>query len=249
MQIEWFTVIAQILNFFVLAWLLKKFLYKPVLLAIDEREKRITAQLNDAAAAKAAAQKERDDYRQKTEALDREREAQMGKAVADAEAERQRLFESVQKEAAVLHTKLEETWQEDRQNRTNAVKKKIQQEVFAIAGKTLADIAGVGLEEQITHVFIQRIGALNEEENKKLKAAFLSSGDAIVIRSAFPLSEQQKTRIEQALREKIDAAATFRHAEAPDLLTGIEMTTGGYRLSWNTTDYLASMEKNMNGII
>ena len=41
MTIDWFTVGAQIVNFIVLVWLLKRFLYKPVLAAIDAREKRI----------------------------------------------------------------------------------------------------------------------------------------------------------------------------------------------------------------
>ena len=45
MLIDWFTVAAQAVNFLILVWLLKRFLYKPVLAAVDEREKRITAQL------------------------------------------------------------------------------------------------------------------------------------------------------------------------------------------------------------
>ena len=45
MLIDWFTVAAQAVNFLILVWLLKRFLYKPVLAAIDEREKRIATQL------------------------------------------------------------------------------------------------------------------------------------------------------------------------------------------------------------
>ena len=49
MLIDWFTVGAQVLNFLILVWLLKRFLYKPILNAIDAREKRIAAELADAA--------------------------------------------------------------------------------------------------------------------------------------------------------------------------------------------------------
>ena len=55
MLIDWFTVGAQALNFLVLVWLLKRFLYKPILNAVDAREKRIAAELADADAKKAAA--------------------------------------------------------------------------------------------------------------------------------------------------------------------------------------------------
>lgn len=39
MKINWFTVIAQVINFLILVWLLRRFLYKPVLNAIAERGK------------------------------------------------------------------------------------------------------------------------------------------------------------------------------------------------------------------
>ena len=45
MLIDWFTIIAQALNFLILAWLLKRFLYRPVLNALDEREKLIASEL------------------------------------------------------------------------------------------------------------------------------------------------------------------------------------------------------------
>ena len=46
--IDWFTVIAQVINFFILVWLLKHFLYKPIINAIDAREKRIADELANA---------------------------------------------------------------------------------------------------------------------------------------------------------------------------------------------------------
>ena len=57
MLIDWFTVGAQALNFVILVWLMKRFLYKPVLAAIDVREKRIAKEIADADAKKADAQK------------------------------------------------------------------------------------------------------------------------------------------------------------------------------------------------
>ena len=57
MLINWFTVLAQAINFLILVWLLKRFLYKPILHAIDEREKGIATQLAQAEAKEAEAQK------------------------------------------------------------------------------------------------------------------------------------------------------------------------------------------------
>ena len=55
MLIDWFTVGAQALNFLILVWLMKRFLYKPILHAIDEREKRVATELANADKKKAEA--------------------------------------------------------------------------------------------------------------------------------------------------------------------------------------------------
>ena len=85
MLIDWFTVGAQALNFIVLVWLLKRFLYKPILNAIDAREKRIATELADADAKKAEAQRERDEFQHKNEAFDQQRAALLSKATRGGE--------------------------------------------------------------------------------------------------------------------------------------------------------------------
>ena len=47
MDVDWITVAAQIANFLVLVWLLKRFLYGPVILAMDERDARIAGELRE----------------------------------------------------------------------------------------------------------------------------------------------------------------------------------------------------------
>src|ERR1700722_5299506 len=99
MLIDWFTVGAHVLNFLVLMWLLKRFLYQPILRAIDTREKRIAAELADADAKKAEGQKERDDSAGKNKIFDDGRAALMAKVAAEANAERERLLHEARQEA------------------------------------------------------------------------------------------------------------------------------------------------------
>jgi len=91
MVIDWFTVGAQLLNFLVLVWLLMRYLYKPVLDAIDAREQRIAAELATAQKLQAQAQVERDSLLQKNDDFDRERNTHMQAARSEATAERSRL--------------------------------------------------------------------------------------------------------------------------------------------------------------
>src|ERR1700689_4054513 len=116
MLINWFTVAAQAINFLILVWLLKRFLYKPILHAIDEREKGISTQLAEAEAKKTEAQKERDDFQQKNNSFDHERATLLKKATDEAAAERQRLLDEARKDADTLRVKRQEAWRDEQRN-------------------------------------------------------------------------------------------------------------------------------------
>ena len=76
MLIDWFTVIAQVINFLILVWLLKRFLYRPILNAIDAREKRIAAEIADTSPNNADAMKQREEFQHKNEEFDKQRSAE-----------------------------------------------------------------------------------------------------------------------------------------------------------------------------
>src|SRR5271168_198154 len=161
MLIDWFTVGAQALNFIVLVWLLKRFLYKPILNAVDAREKRIAAELADADAKMAEAQRERDEFLHKNEEFDQQRTSLLSKATDDANAERQRLLDDARKAADALSAKRGEAMRSDANNLNQAIRRRTQQEVFAIARKALSDLATANLEERMCDVFIGRLRTMD----------------------------------------------------------------------------------------
>ncbi len=249
MQINWFTVIAQVINFLILVWLLKRYLYKPILKAVDEREKKIAAQLEDAEAKKDEAKKERDDFQKKNKDFDGQRNDMMSKVVEEAKTERQHLLEEARKEYAALRIKLDEAMKEEQQNLHNEITDRIQKEVFVISGKTLSDLASFSLEEQIVKVFLERLRNLSEEEKKQMNAAFKSSFNAVIVRSAFDLALPQQSDIEKTVRENFNDETQFQFETAPSIVSGIEISANGYKLEWSIKKYLSSIENIISDTI
>ena len=163
MLIDWFTVGAQTLNFLILVWLMKRFLYKPILHAIDEREKRIAAELADADAKKAEAQQERDEFQHKNEEFDQQRAALLSQATDEVQTERQRLLDAARQAADTLRAKRQDALQREQQSLNDEITRRTQHEVFALTRKTLQDLAGVSLEERMCDVFTQHLRSLNDE--------------------------------------------------------------------------------------
>jgi F-type H+-transporting ATPase subunit b len=249
MLIDWFTVIAQAVNFLILVWLLKRFLYVPILNAIDAREMRISSELADASAQKDLAQRECDEFRDKNQEFDRQRASLLGEATLSAKAERYRLLEDVRKEAEGLRTRQMESLRNDYQNLKEEIVRRTRDEVFAIARKTLGDLAGVSLEDHIVDIFIRQCRGLEEEKKNELQAVFKTSAVSALVRSTFTLSAEQRQAIQLVSQEVFCSAGRFQFETSPDLISGIELSMDGHEVSWSIADYLCSLDKNVGDLL
>ena len=246
MKINWFTVIAQIINFFVLVWLLRRFLYKPVLKAIDERESKIASQLKDAKAKETEAKKEQSEFLKKNEKFDQQKKKLMDKVIAETNVERDKLLGEARNEAAVLRSKLEKSLNAIQENLEHDIAQKTQGEVFAIARKTLKDLASMSLEEQSVNIFTNRLKDLKNEEKKKLIDAFRNGSNSILVQTAYDLPPKQQTEIKSIVNEILGTKPQFQFKTVPELIGGIELTANGYKLAWSISEYLSSIQKSIS---
>jgi len=249
MLIDWFTVGAQLLNFLVLAWLLKRFLYRPILDALDAREQRIAAELADADAKRRAADKERDEFQHKNDAFDQQRAALLSQATEEAKAERQRLLEEARQAADTLRAKRMQTLASDTHSLNQAISRRTQQEVFAIARKALADLATTSLEERMGAVFLRRLRALDGPAKEGFAKSLKTATGPAIVRSAFDLPAEQRAAIQTALNESFSAELPVEFETTPDLVSGIELTTNGQKIAWSIVDYLASLEQGVDELL
>jgi len=249
MLIDWFTVAAQALNFLILVWLMRRFLYKPILNAIDAREKLIAKELADADAKKAEAQKEHEEFKKKNEEFDQQRAALLTKATDEAKAERERLLDEARKAADALSAKRQESLNHDAQNLNQAISRFTQKEVFAITRKALTDLATTSLEERMGEVFDRRLRELDQKAKSLLGEALKKNSEPALVRSTFDLPAAQRAAIQNALNETFSAEIHIRFETAPDLVSGIELTTNGQKVGWSIADYLASLEKGVGDLL
>jgi F-type H+-transporting ATPase subunit b len=249
MPIDWFTVTAQAVNFLILVWLLKRFLFKPILHAIDEREKGIANRLAEAEAKQAEAQKEREEFQHKNEAFDQDRAALLKKATDDAAAERQRLLDQARKDADSLRAKRQGALLNEQRNLSQEINRWTQKEVFAVARKTLADLATTSLEERMGEAFVIRLRALTGVTKETLATALKTSTDPARVRSAFDLPQAQRSAIESAVKETFAVNTQIEFETSPEVVSGVELSTNGQKVAWSIADYLSTLEKSVGELL
>jgi F-type H+-transporting ATPase subunit b len=249
MLIDWFTVGAQIVNFVILVWLMKHFLYKPILNAIDAREKRIASELADANAKKAEAEKERADFENKNKVFDDQRSALLSKATGDAKAEGAQLLDKARKDADSLRDTQAAALQSDHAKMGSQITRMATEEVFGIARKALSDLATVSLEERMGEVFTRRVHQMNGKDKELLAAALKVSSEPAVVRSAFAMPAEQQAAIQNALNETFSAVVRIRFETTKEAICGIELSANGQKVGWSIATYISALDEKIGALL
>lgn len=137
--IDWRLLIAQIVNFTVLLFVLYRFLYKPLLALLEKRRQRIEKSLEDAARIEADAKRMEELKREKVLEAQREAAKVMEEAGAKAEAQRQAVVEKTKQEAATVVAKAKEQIQAERADAMRGVQAETANLVVAVAEKVLRE--------------------------------------------------------------------------------------------------------------
>jgi F-type H+-transporting ATPase subunit b len=249
MLIDWFTVGAQVVNFVILVWLMKHFLYKPILNAIDAREKRIASELADANAKRTEAEKERADFENKNKAFDDQRSALLSKATGDAKAEGAQLLDKARKDADILRDTQAVALQNDHARMSGQITRMATEEVFGIARKALADLATVSLEERVGEVFTRRLHEMSGKDKDLLAAALNASSEPAVVRSAFVMPTDQQAAIQNALNETFSAVVRVRFETTKEAICGIELSANGQKVGWSIATYISALDQKIGAFL
>ena len=245
MSIDWFTFAAQLLNFVLLVWLLKRFLYRPILNAIAAREKIISTELANAVAIESEAQRERDKFAHNNAEIELQRGALLDQARDEAKTEYQRLVAEARKATDALAHKRLAALETRVANQNDAMRQRVQQEVFAISRKILAELASEELEQRLTDTLLTRLQALNTDARQDLRGVIETDPHALLLRSAFALSQPQIDAIKTTLVDIAGADIELRCETMPELISGIEVVANGHKIAWSVADYLASLEQSV----
>lgn len=245
MQISWFTVVAQIINFLVLVFLLKKFLYGPIVKAMDERQERIDRQEKESLFKFGEGEMRMREYEEKSAALNSQKEEILSIARKEAEEERK---EYLQKSRAVVDEQ-KKAWEHsfirEKDLYLMELKKEIGRQSCQIARRALQDLASADLEKMVIDVFIDKLKNLSEEERARINESLVRRGKTVLVNSAFPVTEEQTRKIRAVLGDKFEQMEETEFLVSPELLCGIEIEANGNHLGWNIDEYLRSFSENL----
>jgi len=245
MLIDSFTIIAQIINFLILIYLLKRFLFNRIIQIMDEREKQITDQMQDAKTAKETAQKELDEQQRIREELQEKWNEMLAQAKKDAQKKREELV----KDARSKIDEEQKNWREAILKQRTAFLRDLRhlscEQVCQISRKVLSDLAGEKLENQLIENFLIQLGKLSKEEKDDFIRFIDKDERKIWVDSSFQLTREKESEIRKILEKIIGDKVEINFKVSPKLICGIETRTEGKKISWNIENYLDGLEEQL----
>ena len=111
------------------------------------------------------------------------------------------------------------------------------------------DLATTSLEERLGEVFTRRLREMDGKARAGLAAALKTAPDPALVRSAFDLPPAQRGTLQTTINVMCSADIHMRFETAPDVISGIELTTSGKKVSWSIAEYLGALEKAVEELV
>lgn len=238
MELNWSTFILEIINFLVLVWILKRFLYRPVMNVIAQRQAAIQKTLTDAQALRREAQDLQEQYQNRLADWEREKEKARAQLHEEINAERTRQMSRVlasleeeREKARVLEERRRSEWERESEEVAFA-------QAARFASRLLSRLAGPELECRLVDLVVADLSTLPEDKQQSLRTAFAQAQQALTITSAYPLSERQRDQLTQVLTRVLAQNVSCEFIEDSDLMAGLRIVMGSWVLQANLRDEL-----------
>jgi F-type H+-transporting ATPase subunit b len=223
MQIDWWTLALQAINFLVLVWLLWRFLYRPVRKVIEERKELAERAFGEATKAKDEADAARQSFEQDRLQLSQERQEMLKTVHQDLDAERAKIVEAARREAAQLIDSANANIEKERHTAIAEIREQVTELAVDMASTLLRKLGS----ESLNDTFLQKIDAhienLPEDERARLKTDLDADGAHLTVVTATALDADAQDRWRTRLGNRLDRSHMTEFTVDPSIIGGAEL--------------------------
>ncbi len=238
MAFDWPTFFLEIINFLILVWILKRFLYHPILGVVAKRRAGIEKAMAEARRTEAEAVELKQRGERELAQWEQEKEAAQARLREELSAERERLMAELETSVAEERERrrvLDERRQHDFKRATE--EQGIEQGA-AFSAKLLGRVATPELEARLYSLLLEDLRGLRAEDKRAIADAAAAPGLQLKVQSAFALDEGKRAELDRALAEIAGKTLPVEYGENPELVAGFQVSIGPWILRANLRDEL-----------
>jgi F-type H+-transporting ATPase subunit b len=243
-ELSWTTFILEIVNFLVLVWILKRFLYKPVLNVIAKRRAQIEKTIADAHAVRDEANQLKAKYEERLSDWEAEKTRARDALRKDIDDERARLMQKLKTEMETEREKVRAIEEKRLEDSRRSYEETALAHGAAFTARLLSNLTDQALHEKLVHLAVEQLSQLPEERADLLRSEFENGHRDTKVASAFDLGEEDRASLEQRLHNVLGDAIHCEYVQDDRLKAGIRISIGSWILHANLEDELKSFAES-----
>ncbi len=220
LNLNWSTLLLQILNFIVMVLVLWRFLFKPVVKILDERSTRVTQAIDDAEKKAREADEMRAEYEEKLSEAQEEAIAIHQRTQDELARSKKQLLEETREEISTMREKAQRELDESKQQAIYQHRRELGRLVTSLSARMMSEAGGTAFQQASIEQFIHQLSVLSPDEYQQA----LDEGTAEVVHvqlvSARELDDQQMEHIEQLLQTLSNQPVAIAHKVDASLVAG-----------------------------
>jgi F-type H+-transporting ATPase subunit b len=239
MQLDWSTLVLEIVNFLVLVWLLQRFLYRPILKVVAARQAAIDEASRHTREMESKAHELQAQYEARLQNWEQERAQARGALLEDLRGERERALAALHETLGQERRKAEVLDERRRAEEGARNERQAIEQALAFVRRLLGEVAGPELEAKLVRLATEELQHLPDPRRSALREALVTSTEPPTVCSAYPMPPSQREALSQALGGLFDGARECSFREEPALIAGVRITVGPWVLHANLGEELS----------
>jgi F-type H+-transporting ATPase subunit b len=235
--------LSQVVTFGLLAFLLSRLLYNPILNMLEARRERIAKGLEDARAAEEA----RAQADQEASLIIEEARRRAQQVVAEANTNAEQVRSNIEAQAEEERRKILAQAQQDAEVERNQVLSEMREQIGALAIAAAERILGAELDRERQNGLVRQFfSGIKSGQIDVLKGGVRLAGQRAVVTTAVPLNEEEKERYRAALRTQLGPGAELIFGTDPSILGGVIVRVGDQVIDDSVSAKLEGMRTRLS---
>jgi F-type H+-transporting ATPase subunit b len=240
-QFDLFTFVATLVNFLILVALLRIFLYKRVMKAVEDRQRKIENRWNEAETAREDADRSRREYQEKSRELEEDEHRLKEEARRRAADREEELVDRAKREVEDRKREWFDSLEREKERTLRRFRELAAEDLWVAVRRILADLADSDLEEAVVDKFLKKLDAE--------AASDLDETERLIIRTGFPMPEDLRSEFLTGIESRtgIDVSGKETSFETDEeLVAGIEIEARNKKIAWNVDRYIREASEDLS---
>ncbi|MFA7028480.1 MAG: F0F1 ATP synthase subunit delta [Sulfurovum sp.] len=241
---SWWTFLFQTINFFVVLYILYRLFFNPLKNIIQKRDESLKKRLEELQAGENELKEKEQRYQERVKEIDALKDKALNTARKEAEEEKIRLLEKVDRELEKEREKQKSLQAHEREKIDSAIKEQSLQFSLDYIARFARELIDENMHQKLIETFLHALKSKEtEEEIEALKKEIQTKASKIKLTTPLKIKEKTMHKIKEVLGDIFDTkAVTIETFSDTSLIGGIKLEIGNRIIDGSVAQMLKQLQ-------